>query len=86
MSNNTKRRNVLVIMCDQLRPDFLGAYGADFIPTPNIDALAADGCVFDNAITASTITSRAYAEGVAQAVAVFKTIVATPEPLNDMEE
>ena len=39
-----------------------------------------------NAITASTITSRAYAEGVAQAVEVFNAIVATPEPLNDMEE
>ena len=39
-----------------------------------------------NAITASTITSRAYAEGVSQAVEVFKAIVATPMPLNDMEE
>ena len=39
-----------------------------------------------NAITASTITSRAYAEGIAQAVEVFKAIVATPMPLNDMEE
>lgn len=32
------RRNVLLIMCDELRPDFLNAYGADFIPTPHIDA------------------------------------------------
>ena len=39
-----------------------------------------------NAITASTITSHAYAEGVSQAVEVFKAIVATPMPLNDMEE
>ena len=59
MSNNTKRRNVLVIMCDQLRPDFLGAYGADFILTPNIDALAAEGVVYDNAITASTVCAPA---------------------------
>jgi len=56
MSN---KRNVLLIMCDQLRPDFLNAYGADFIPTPNIDALAADGVVFDNAITASTVCAPA---------------------------
>ena len=54
-----KRRNVVMIMCDQLRPDFLGAYGADFIPTPNIDALAAEGVVFDNAITASTVCAPA---------------------------
>ena len=46
-------------MCDQLRPDFLNAYGADFIPTPNIDALAAEGVVFDNAITASTVCAPA---------------------------
>ena len=59
MENNSKRRNVLVIMCDQLRPDFLHAYGADFIPTPNIDALAAEGVVYDNAITASTVCAPA---------------------------
>ena len=58
MSDNLKR-NVLLIMCDELRPDFLHAYGADFIPTPNIDALAEDGVVFDNAITASTVCAPA---------------------------
>ncbi len=59
MGNNNQRRNVLLIMCDQLRPDFLGAYGADFISTPNIDALAAEGVVYDNAITASTVCAPA---------------------------
>ena len=56
---NGKKRNVLLIMCDQLRPDFLHAYGADFIPTPNIDALASEGTVFDHAITASTVCAPA---------------------------
>ncbi len=59
MNKNEKQRNVLLIMCDQLRADFLGAYGCDFIPTPNIDALANEGCVFDNAITASTVCAPA---------------------------
>lgn len=59
MENTLKRRNVVLIMCDQLRPDFLHPYGADFIPTPNIDALAAEGVVFDNAITASTVCAPA---------------------------
>lgn len=59
MKNSENRRNVVLIMCDQLRADFLHAYGADFIPTPNIDALAADGVVFDNAITASTVCAPA---------------------------
>ena len=35
-----------------------------------------------DAITASTITSRAYADGLATAVKVFAAIVATPMPLN----
>lgn len=60
MSNND-RRNVLMILCDELRPDFLGAYGADFVPTPNIDALAEHGVVFDNSITASTVCAPARA-------------------------
>ena len=59
MSQQEQRRNVLVFLCDQLRPDFLSAYGADFIPTPNIDALAAEGVTFDNAITASTVCAPA---------------------------
>lgn len=56
-----KRRNIVLIMCDQLRPDFLSCYGADFIPTPNIDELARNGVVFDNAITASTVCAPARA-------------------------
>jgi len=54
-----KKRNVVVIICDQLRPDFIGPYGCDFIRTPNIDALAENGCTFDNAITASTVCAPA---------------------------
>lgn len=57
MTTNNSRRNVVMILCDELRADFLNAYGADFIPTPNIDALAANGVTFDNAITASTVCS-----------------------------
>lgn len=59
--SSSKRRNVLLIMCDQLRPDFLHAYGADFIPTPNLDFLASQGTTFDNAITASTVCAPARA-------------------------
>lgn len=61
MIKNNSKRNVVMILCDQLRPDFLNAYGADFIPTPNIDALAANGVTFDNAITASTVCAPARA-------------------------
>ncbi len=44
-------RNVLFIMCDQLRVDYLSCYGAKHIHTPHIDALAARGTRFDAAFT-----------------------------------
>ena len=41
-------KNVLFIMADQLRRDFLSCYGARHISTPHIDALATRGVRFDN--------------------------------------
>ena len=52
MSN---KRNVVVILVDQLRPDFIGPYGADFVKTPNLDELARNGVTYDNAIASSTV-------------------------------
>ncbi|MGX6447274.1 choline-sulfatase [Patulibacter sp. S7RM1-6] len=43
------RPNVLVIQADQLAPQALGAYGNGTVRTPHIDALAAEGVVFDRA-------------------------------------
>ncbi len=42
-------RNILFIMCDQLRWDYLSCYGHPKLHTPNIDSLAARGVRFDNA-------------------------------------
>ena len=42
-------RNVMVILCDQLRRDFISCYGADFMETPNLNALAENGVRFGNA-------------------------------------
>ncbi len=41
--------NILFIMCDQLRADYLSCYGHPYIRTPNIDALAAQGVRFNHA-------------------------------------
>ncbi|WP_018699465.1 alkaline phosphatase family protein [Amorphus coralli] len=49
------RRNVLWIMCDQLRFDYLGCAGHPSIRTPNIDRLAARGVRFTNAYVQSPI-------------------------------
>ena len=56
----TTRPNVLVFFCDQLRPDLLGCYGGDIVRTPNMDALAADGTLFDSCCpaTCGSCTSR----------------------------
>ena len=40
------RKNILFIMCDQLRFDYLGCTGHPTIKTPNIDALAKRGVTF----------------------------------------
>jgi arylsulfatase A-like enzyme len=48
-------KNILFIMCDQLRFDYLGCYGHPHIRTPNIDALAARGVRFDRAYVQSPV-------------------------------
>lgn len=49
------RPNILLITCDQLRYDYVGAYGCDFIETPNIDRLAGEGCLFVNAYSPNPV-------------------------------
>ncbi len=46
------RPNVVMILSDELAPEFLGAYGGVF-PTPNLDRLAADGLRFTRAYSAA---------------------------------
>lgn len=48
-------RNILFIMCDQLRFDYLGCAGHPALKTPNIDALAARGVRFTRAYVQSPI-------------------------------
>jgi choline-sulfatase len=54
-------RSVLLITIDTLRADRLGCYGDAQARTPRIDALAADGTVFDRAFTPVPITLPAHA-------------------------
>ncbi|MGE3820220.1 MAG: sulfatase [Isosphaeraceae bacterium] len=40
--------NVIVVVCNGLHLGFLGPYGNEWIETPNLDRLAAEGIVFDH--------------------------------------
>ena len=46
--NDTKKLNVLFIIADDLNCD-IGVYGNDDVHTPNIDKLASEGVMFENA-------------------------------------
>jgi arylsulfatase A-like enzyme len=50
MANN-KKPNILWIMTDEHRTDSLGCYGSTWGKTPNLDKLAREGVMFNNAIT-----------------------------------
>ena len=55
------RLNVLLITLDTTRADHLGAYGFESISTPNIDRLAREGVLFEQAISAAPLTLPAHA-------------------------
>ena len=50
-----KVRNILFIMADQLRWDYLSCYGHPHLKTPNIDNLAKKGVLFESAYVQSPV-------------------------------
>lgn len=54
-----RKPNILMIMTDQHRLSAVGAYGKTPCLTPNIDALAAEGVLFENAYTVCPVCSPA---------------------------
>lgn len=51
--------NVIMILCDQMRPFELGCYGHPVVQTPNIDRLAQDGVRFELACTTNPLCTPA---------------------------
>lgn len=49
--------NIIVILADDLGPGDVGAYGGTLVPTPRLDALAAEGTRFTQYYSASPICS-----------------------------
>ena len=53
--------NLLVVTVDTLRPDHLHCYGYSKIETPNMDAIALHGALFENAVTQTPLTPPSHA-------------------------
>ena len=56
IDTSKNKPNILFIAIDDLRPE-LGAYGSEIAITPNMDALAANGLLFNNAYCQEAICS-----------------------------
>ena len=48
-------KHILILFCDQLRADCIGACGNEEIQTPAMDALVADSTVYNRCITPSPV-------------------------------
>ncbi len=55
-SGDREVRNVVLIVLDSVRPDFVGAYGSRRVHTPNMDALIAKGLRFNRAFPEALVT------------------------------
>lgn len=53
--DHERRPNILLVMSDEHAPMLSGTYGHPLVRTPNLDALASDGVVFDSAYCNSPI-------------------------------
>ena len=53
---NDRPMNVVIVTLDTTRADHIGCYGKVEASTPNIDALAAEGVLFENAFAPVPIT------------------------------
>ncbi len=54
-SNGAERPNIVFVLSDQQRWDTLGCYGQRMEVTPNLDRLAREGVVFENAFTCQPV-------------------------------
>ena len=55
-NKTAKKPNILFIAIDDLRPE-IGVYGSDLAVTPNLDAIASDGLMFERAYCQQAICS-----------------------------
>ena len=54
-SGSTRKKNLLILMADQHKPDCLGVAGNPVVKTPNLDALARSGTRFSSTYCANPV-------------------------------
>ncbi|MGH9324314.1 MAG: sulfatase-like hydrolase/transferase [Vicinamibacteria bacterium] len=59
--SGSSKPNVLLVSIDTLRYDYLGCYGNRVVKTPHLDALAARGVLFENAVAHAVVTLPSHA-------------------------
>lgn len=56
LTHAADRPNILFIAVDDLRPEF-GAYGANYVKSPNLDRIAKEGITFNRAYCQQAVCS-----------------------------
>ena len=56
LAKGETRPNILFILVDDLRYNALGYTGHPFVKTPNIDRIAREGVIFENAFASSSVS------------------------------
>jgi len=82
-SNDSPQPNIYLLTIDALRPDHLGIYGYDRPTSPKLDAFAARGVVFEQAITQASYTVPSVASLLTGNLPLFHGEKHSPVPFRD---
>ena len=80
-----KPANLILIVVDTLRADYLSCYGNGFVKSPNIDKLASDGVLFENVISQSSWTLPSHATLMTSKYPIQHGALSYNNPLNESE-
>ena len=83
--SNAKSPNIILVVVDTLRADYLSCYGNDFVKTPNIDKLASDGVLFENVIAQSSWTLPSHATLMTSKYPIQHGALSYNNPMNESE-
>ena len=67
-------RNVLLISIDTCRADHLSCYGYKQKTTPNIDAIAAEGVLFENVVAPTPLTLPSHSSMLTGTIPVYHSV------------